>query len=160
MESTHKVAGSLTRARAAICAREQLASSATGSWAAGAGYGDREGEDLPGAGPVGQPVEVGDVVIGRPPFGGHDEQGPPVRAAEHQRERGAVPGQFDALQNVAAVGDAGYREPGADPDRAFGVEADAVRGETGGEDPPAGQAPVGVDAERGERSGERLGDDQ
>jgi hypothetical protein len=35
-----------------------------------------------------------------------------------------------------------------------------VRGESFGEDPAVGQAPVGVDAERGERSGERLGDDQ
>src|SRR5450631_1461398 len=92
MESTHKVAGSLTRARAAIRAQEHLAWSATGSWPAGAGYGDREGEDLSGAGPVGQPVEVGDVVIGRPPFGGHDEQSPPVRTAEHQRERARVSG--------------------------------------------------------------------
>ena len=54
-------------------------------------------------------------------------KGPPVRTAEHQRERGAVLGQFDALQNFAAVGDAGYREPGVGPDRAFGVEADAVQ---------------------------------
>ena len=133
-----------------------------GYWVMGGRHrdGDLEGQDLPGAGPVGQPIEVGDVAIGHPPFCGADEQGPPVRTAEHQRERGAVLWQFDALQNFAAFGDAGDREPGADPDRAFGVEADAVRGETAGEDPPVGQAPVGVDVERGERSGERLGDDQ
>ncbi len=76
------------------------------------------------------------MAVGWPPFGGQDEQGPLVRTAEHQRERGAVLGQFDALQNFAAFGDAGHREPGANPDRAFGVEADAVRGETVGEDPP------------------------
>ena len=72
------------------------------------------------------------MAVGDPPFGGHDEQGPPVRSAEHQSERRPVLAQFDALQDLAAVGDADdrVRVGGADPYRAVGVEADAVRAET------------------------------
>src|SRR5580693_3766589 len=99
--------------------------------------------------------------VGRPPFGGHDEQRPPVRAAEHYRERRAVLAEFDALQDLAALGDADDRGPaGGDPDRAFGVGTDAVRAESLGEDPPVGQPAVRVDVERGEPAGEGLGDDQ
>jgi hypothetical protein len=47
-----------------------------------------------------------------------------------------------------------------DPDRAFGVEADAVGAEAVGEDSPVGSPSVCVDIERGEPAGERLGDDQ
>jgi predicted nucleic acid-binding protein len=89
---------------------------------AGAGHLDREGEDLPGARPGGQPFEVGDVAVGWPPFGGADEQGPPVRAAEHQRERRPVLLEFDALQDLAALGDAVLRKrwiAGALSDRRF-----------------------------------------
>jgi hypothetical protein len=85
------------------------------------------------------------------PLGGADEQGPPVRAAEHQRERRPVLLEFDALQDRAALGDAGGREPArAHPHRAFGVQADAVRSKTLGEDPPPRQPAIGADAERGE----------
>src|SRR6266568_9532694 len=69
-------------------------------------YRDRQGEDLSGARPVGQPLEVLRVVVGRPPFGGQDEQGPPVRAAEHQRERCPALAKVDALQDLTALGDA------------------------------------------------------
>src|SRR6516225_10285057 len=99
------------------------------SWPAGAGYDDREGQDLSGARPAGQPLEILEAV-GIVPLGGHDEQGSPVRAAEHQRERGPVLAEFDALQDLAALGDADHRViRGADPDRAFSVEADAIRAE-------------------------------
>jgi len=50
--------------------------------------------------------------------------------------------------------------PVGDPDRAFGVEADAVGAEAVGEDSPVGSSSVCVDIERGEPAGERLGDDQ
>jgi hypothetical protein len=97
---------------------------------------------------------------GRPPFCGADEQGSPVWSAEHQRERGPALGQFAALQDFAALGDAGDREPSADPDRALGVEAGAVRSDSPREDPPAGQPSASVDVERGEPAGEGLGDNQ
>jgi hypothetical protein len=51
------------------------------SWPADAGHLDREGEDLPGARPRGQPFEVGGGGVGLAPFGGADEQGPPVHTA-------------------------------------------------------------------------------
>src|SRR5262252_8831984 len=131
------------------------------SWPAGAGYRDRKGQDLPGAGPGGQPLEVAGDAVGLAPLGGHDEQGPPVRAAEHQRERCPVLTEFDALQDLAALGDADDRVlAGGDPDRAFGVETDSVRAEAVGEDSPVRQSSVGVDVERGETSGEGFGDDQ
>jgi hypothetical protein len=118
------------------------------------------GQDLSGAGPFGQPLEIGDAV-GRAPLDGQDEQGLPVRSAEHQRKRCPVLGKFDALQDFAALGDADRRVPGrADPDRTLGVQADAVRAEAVGEDPPVGQPSVGVDIERGQPARERLGDDQ
>jgi hypothetical protein len=66
------------------------------------------------------------------PLGGADEQGPPVRADEHQRERRPVLLEFDLLQDRAALG----------------------------EHPPPRQPAVAVDAERGEPARERLGDDQ
>ena len=57
-----------------------------------------------------------------------DEQGPPVRAAEHQRERRPVLGHLDALQDRAARRDADDRAAGgAGPDRALGIHRDAVR---------------------------------
>ena len=128
---------------------------------AGAGYPDGEGQDLPGARAAGQPVEVGGDAVGRPPFGGQDEQGPPVRAAEHQGERCPVLVKLDPLQDLAALGDADDRGlAGRDPDRALGVQADPVGTQVLGEHAPAGQPAVGGDVERGEPAGERLGDDQ
>ena len=85
------------------------------------------------------------------PLGGQDEQGSPVRTAEHQRERCPALGQFDALQDLTALGDAHEREPRGNPDRAFGVQADAIRGDALRENAPAGQPAVGVDVEGGER---------
>jgi hypothetical protein len=41
------------------------------------------------------------------PLVGADEQGFPVRAAGHQRELRPVLLQFNALQDLAALGDAG-----------------------------------------------------
>ena len=50
------------------------------------------------------------------------------------------------MQDLAALGDADDRVLAAgDPDRAFGVEADAVRAEAVGEDPPVGQPAAGID---------------
>ena len=128
---------------------------------AGAGYLDGQHQDLSGARAVGQPVEVGGYAVGRPPFGGQDEQGPPVRAAEHQRERCPVLIELDPLQDLAAVGDPHDRGLArGHPDRALGVQADPVRSQVRGEHAPAGQPAVGVDVERGELASERLGDDQ
>jgi hypothetical protein len=131
------------------------------SWPAGAGHCDREGEDVPGARPCGEPFKVGDVVVGQVPLGGADEQGPPVRVAEHQRERRSVLLEFDPLQDFTSLG---YPDHGKsarlDPDRAFGVHGDAVRCEPFGEHPSAGQAAVGLDVERGELACKRLSDDQ
>ena len=105
-----------------------------GSWPTGAGHLDRESEDLSGAGPVDHPAEVGDVVIGWPPFGRADEQGAPVWSAEASARQSTL-GQFDVLQDFASLDDPVDGEPGADPDRSFGVEADAVRGDACGEYP-------------------------
>src|SRR5260370_12686611 len=53
-------------------------------------------------------------------------------------ERCLVLPEFDPLQDLAARGDTDDRVPArGDPDPALGVQADAVRGETVGEDPPA-----------------------
>ena len=121
---------------------------ASRSWPAGARYRDREGQDLSGARPVGQPLEIIGDAVGLPPLSGHDEQSSPVRATEHQRERCPVLAEFDAVQDFATLGDADNRVPArGDPDRAFGVEADAVRAETVGEVSPVGQPSVCVDIE-------------
>jgi len=95
------------------------------------------------------------------PLGGADEQGLPVRAAEHQRERRAVLVEFDPLQDFTTVGHPDNGESARlAPDRAVGVQADAVWPEPLGEHPPPRQSTVGVDVERGEPARERLGDDQ
>ena len=84
-----------------------------------------------------------------------------ARAAEHQREWRPVLLEFDTLQDFAALGYAGDREPACGhPHRAFGVHADAVGPQTLGEHPPPRQPAVAVDVERGEPARERLGDDQ
>jgi len=69
--------------------------------------------------------------------------------------------ELGALQDVAALGDPDNRVPGGgDPDRALGVEADAVGAEMIGEHAPVRQPAVRADVERGEPARERLGNDQ
>src|SRR5512132_3927978 len=63
---------------------------------AGTGHGDRRGADLTAAGGH----QLGQVGT---PFGGGDEQGPAVGAAEHAGE--AAPVEPDGLADLSAVGD-------------------------------------------------------
>ena len=77
---------------------------------ASAGHFDREGEDFPGARPRGQPFKVGDMVVRQAPLGRADEQGSPVRAAEHQCEQRPVLLEFDPLQYFTALSHADHGE--------------------------------------------------
>ena len=88
---------------------------------------------------------------GRVPLSCADEQGSPVRAAEHQRERHPVLRECDPLPDFTTLGHAHHGGSACmDPDRAFGVHRDAVRRQAPGEHPPPRQAAVGVDVECGE----------
>ena len=94
---------------------------------------------------------------------GDDVEGAPVVVAEHAGEAAAVGGH--GLQHLAALGDADAALVGdvGVPDRALGVEADAVgRGALAevGPDPPVDEVARVGDRERGEPVGVRLGDDQ
>src|SRR5690242_8947356 len=95
---------------------------------------DRDGENPAGARTVPQAVEVvGDAVV-RVPLRGEDAEGRAVEVGQGQRERRSVFGEVDVLEDLAAVGDADDTvAAGLDPDRALGVEADAVRAEVVGE---------------------------
>src|SRR5918994_6228786 len=104
----------------------------------GSRYGCPDGQHLTGPGSE-RLVHLLDAA----PLGRQDEQRPPVRTAEHARER--TPVQLDRLQHLAALSDTNAGVPGEHlrPHRALGVEAVAVRPDAFGPYPPVRQVAVG-----------------